>query len=192
LVERLNGIQKVRSSNLLTSTKSMTLAQAGVICFSRPATWNATVRAVLQRVSSAAVAIADQQVGRIDSGLLVLVGVGPSDTSDDVTWLAGKIARLRIFADDAGRMNRSVSDSGGGCLVVSQFTLYAATASGNRPSFTSAAAPAQAIPLYEAFCQQLSSMVGRPVATGRFGADMQVSLVNDGPVTICLDSRRAD
>jgi D-tyrosyl-tRNA(Tyr) deacylase len=137
------------------------------------------MRAVLQRVSSAAVTIAGQQVGGIDSGLLVLLGVGPSDTQDDVAWLAGKIARLRIFVDDAGRMNRSVMDIGGGCLVVSQFTLYAATATGNRPSFTQAAAPERAVPLYEAFCQQLSALLGRPVATGRFGADMQVSLVND-------------
>ena len=150
------------------------------------------MRVVLQRVAAAAVAIDGEQTAAIGPGLLILLGVAPEDTSDDAAWMAGKIARLRIFSDDAGRMNRAVTEVGGACLVVSQFTLFAATATGNRPSFTAAAAPAVAIPRYEEFCRQLTQLVGRPVATGRFGADMRVSLVNDGPVTICIDSRRRE
>jgi D-aminoacyl-tRNA deacylase len=150
------------------------------------------MRVVLQRVASAAVTIAGEQVGAIGPGLLIFLGVAPDDTCDDVAWLAGKIARLRIFVDESGRMNRSVTDVAGGCLVVSQFTLFATTATGNRPSFTSAAAPQCAIPLYEGLCQELTALIGRPVATGRFGADMQVALVNDGPVTIAIDSQRRE
>ena len=147
------------------------------------------MRAVIQRVSEAEVAIRGDRVGRIGRGLVVLVGVEQGDAEADVEWLAGKIARMRIFPDDAGRMNKSVAEIAGEAVVVSQFTLHASTAKGNRPGFTRAARPGVAIPLYERFLAVLGPLVGRPLATGVFGADMQVSLVNDGPVTIILDSR---
>ena len=150
------------------------------------------MRAVLQRVSEASVAIDGSIRGAIGPGLLILVGIDPADAPDDVVWLAGKVARMRIFPDDAGRMNRSVVEAGGGCLVVSQFTLFAQTATGNRPSFTAAAKPELAVAFYEAFCARLAVDTGAPVATGEFAADMRVSLVNDGPVTICIDSRRRE
>ncbi len=147
------------------------------------------MRAVVQRVSSARVTVAGEITGEIASGLLVLLGIAQGDTESDVDWLAQKIAALRIFEDDAGKMNRSVVDVAGDALVVSQFTLLASTAKGTRPSFNAAAAPALAIPLYEKFVQQLSATLGRPVATGRFGAMMDVALVNAGPVTLVIDSR---
>ena len=147
------------------------------------------MRAVIQRVSRAHVAIEKAIVGQIDRGLFVLLGVGHDDTAADGQWLAEKIAALRIFEDDAGKMNRSVIDAGGGILVVSQFTLFASTRKGTRPSFNDAARPEIAIPLYETFVAQMSATLGRPVATGRFGATMEVSLVNDGPVTLLLDSK---
>jgi D-tyrosyl-tRNA(Tyr) deacylase len=140
-------------------------------------------------VSEGAVAIAGREVGRIDTGLVVLVGVETGDGPADAAWLAGKIAALRIFPDEAGKMNRSVCEIGGGLLVVSQFTLHAATARGNRPGFTRAAKPEEAIPLYEAFLADIERETGRRPERGVFGADMQVSLVNDGPVTILIDSR---
>jgi len=121
--------------------------------------------------------------------LLVLVGIEEADLADDGAWLAGKIARLRLFADDAGVMNRSVQETGGDVLVVSQFTLHASTKKGNRPSYIRAARPETAIPLYEAFVRALESELGRPVPTGEFGADMQIALVNDGPVTIWIDTK---
>lgn len=147
------------------------------------------MRAVLQRVSEASVTIGDVVRARIQRGLLVLVAVEEADGEEDVAWLAGKIARLRVFADDAGLMNRSVVEVGGGLLVVSQFTLFASTRKGNRPSFTRSAPPAVAVPVYERFLRQLEAEAGRPVATGEFGASMQVALVNDGPVTVLIDSR---
>ncbi|MCC8062506.1 MAG: D-tyrosyl-tRNA(Tyr) deacylase [Rikenellaceae bacterium] len=147
------------------------------------------MRAVVQRVGRAAVAVGGEEISRIGPGLLILLGVAEGDTQEDVLWLAGKIARMRIFADRAQAMNRSVVEAGGDTLVVSQFTLQASTKKGNRPSFIAAARPETAIPLYESFVEQLSLETGRPVQTGRFGADMQVSLVNDGPVTIVIDSR---
>lgn len=147
------------------------------------------MRAVVQRVARASVAIDGQTVAQIEQGLLVLLGVTDDDTSEDVAWLAGKIARLRIFADEAQAMNRSLTEVGGQALVVSQFTLYASTRRGNRPSFIAAARPETAVPLYEAFVEALRQETGREVPTGVFGADMQVSLVNDGPVTILIDSR---
>jgi D-tyrosyl-tRNA(Tyr) deacylase len=147
------------------------------------------MRVVIQRVSEGAVAIAGREVGRIDTGLVVLVGVETGDGPADAAWLAGKIAALRIFPDEAGKMNRSVCELGGGLLVVSQFTLHAATARGNRPGFTRAAKPEEAIPLYEAFLADIERETGRRPERGVFGADMQVSLVNDGPVTILIDSR---
>jgi D-tyrosyl-tRNA(Tyr) deacylase len=147
------------------------------------------MRVVVQRVTEAAVAIDGREVGRIGPGLAVLVGVETGDAPADSAWLAGKLAALRIFADDEGRMNRSVREIGGGLLVVSQFTLHAATAKGNRPGFTRAARPEEAIPLYEAFLTDLERESGRRPERGVFAADMRVSLVNDGPVTILIDSR---
>lgn len=150
------------------------------------------MRAVVQRVSSARVMVEGEATGEIGRGLLILLGVAHGDTAADGEWLAQKLAALRIFEDDTGKMNRSVVDLAGGALVVSQFTLLASTRKGNRPSFNDAAPPAVAIPLYEQFVAQLTTLIGRPVATGRFGAMMQVSLVNDGPVTLVLDSRQRE
>ncbi len=143
----------------------------------------------MQRVRSAAVDIAGNRHAAIGPGLLVLVGIEPADTTEDLEWLAAKTANLRIFDDEAGIMNRSLIDSAGDLLLVSQFTLFASTRKGNRPSYSGAARPEIAIPLYEAFQRRLESLIGRPVPTGVFGADMQVSLVNDGPVTLWIDSR---
>ncbi len=145
------------------------------------------MRAVLQRVSRANVTVADAVVGEIASGWLVLLGVGPADTQKQVEWLAEKVANLRAFSDADGKMNLSVQDVGGTVLVVSQFTLYGDCSKGRRPSFIGAAPPAVAEPLYEAFVTALK-MLGVPVATGRFAADMQVELVNDGPVTLILEA----
>lgn len=147
------------------------------------------MRAVIQRVASASVAIEQQVVSEIREGLMVLVAVEPVDTPDDVEWLAGKIVRLRVFNDDAGVMNRSVQEIGGSILAVSQFTLYASTKKGNRPSYVRSAPPVAAVPLYESFLKQLEAGLGRPVSAGVFGADMQITLVNDGPVTIIIDSK---
>lgn len=166
------------------------------------------MRSVVQRVSSASVAIEGAVVGAIGPGLLILLGVAEGDTDADIAWLVPKIAQLRIFEDDAGRMNRSLLDllaaapqfpsassplptssPAAGALVVSQFTLLASTRKGTRPSFNAAAKPDVAIPLYEAFVRQLGQTLDRPVPTGRFGAMMAVSLVNDGPVTLVLDSK---
>jgi len=150
------------------------------------------MRALVQRVAEASVTVEGRVQGRIGGGLLVLLGVEVGDTRDDGVWLAGKVARLRVFADEAGLMNRSVMELGGELLVVSQFTLHASTRKGNRPSYTRAAAPAEAVPLYESFVGELAAVSGRPVATGVFGADMKVALVNDGPVTLLLDSRNPE
>jgi D-aminoacyl-tRNA deacylase len=150
------------------------------------------MRAVIQRVLSASVTIAGQTHATIGAGLLVLVGVQSGDTPDEVAYISGKIARLRIFSDAAGKMNRSVVDSAGDILAVSQFTLFASTKSGNRPSFFAAAEPAQATALYELFVQQLSKEAGKTVLSGVFAADMQVALINDGPVTIIIDSRNRE
>jgi D-tyrosyl-tRNA(Tyr) deacylase len=150
------------------------------------------MRAVVQRVSEAGVTIGEQAVSRIGRGLLVLLGVEQGDTLSDANWLAAKIARLRIFSDAEGKMNGSLQEIGGEALVVSQFTLLADTVRGNRPSFVRAARPEEAVPLYERFLVVLEPLVGRPVARGVFAADMRVSLVNDGPVTIVIDSRRRE
>jgi len=147
------------------------------------------MRVVIQRVSSASVTIGGEVRSAIGQGLLVLLGIGPEDGVEDIDWLVRKVAGLRIFNDDEGVMNRSVVEVGGEALVVSQFTLMASTKKGNRPSYIGAAGHELAIPLYESFCAALSAAIGRPVGTGEFGADMQVSLVNDGPVTLCIDSR---
>jgi D-tyrosyl-tRNA(Tyr) deacylase len=146
------------------------------------------MRAVIQRVSEARVKIAGETVGEIGPGLLVLLGVAPADTAADALWLAEKICALRIFSDTEGKMNLSVRDTAGGLLVVSQFTLIASTRKGTRPSFNDAARPEIAIPLYEKFLELSATTLGRPVARGRFGAMMAVSLVNDGPVTLIIDS----
>jgi D-tyrosyl-tRNA(Tyr) deacylase len=147
------------------------------------------MRAVIQRVSEASVSIEGKVHSSIQQGLLVLLAVEPDDTTDDLVWLSGKISRLRIFSDPAGQMNLSIVEVAGELLVVSQFTLFASTRKGNRPSFTRSARPEVAIPLYQQFLQQVATDSSRPVKAGVFGADMKVSLVNDGPVTIIMDSR---
>ncbi len=146
------------------------------------------MKAVIQRVSKASVSIDQQEVGKIERGLVVLLGVHEIDTQADVEYLVKKIAQLRIFEDEQGKMNRSLEDIHGELLSISQFTLFAETRKGNRPSFIAAARPETAITLYEAFNEGLRQR-GIPVATGRFGADMDVALVNDGPVTIIIDSK---
>lgn len=147
------------------------------------------MRAVVQRVREASVRVKDRVTGEIGPGLLVLVGIAQADTDEDSAWLARKLVGLRIFPDEQARMNRSVLDCRGGLLVVSQFTLLASTRKGTRPSFNDAAPPDKAVPLYEHFLHTCGSLLGQPVARGEFGADMQVALVNDGPVTLVLDSR---
>ena len=147
------------------------------------------MRVVIQRVSSASVVVDQAVVGSIGKGLMVLLGVEHDDTEEDATWLAGKLVQMRIFADAEDKMNLNVQDVDGEVLVVSQFTLHASTKKGNRPSFIRAARPEKAIPLYEFFLQTLEQLMGKRVAKGIFGADMKVSLVNDGPVTITMDSR---
>jgi D-tyrosyl-tRNA(Tyr) deacylase len=146
------------------------------------------MRALIQRVREASVAIDGATVAAIGPGLLVLAGIAADDTDEDRDWLARKIVALRIFADDAGVMNRSIADAGGAILAVSQFTLYASTRKGNRPSYTAAARPEVAEPAFAAFVASLAAALGKPVPTGVFGAHMEVQLVNDGPVTIVLDS----
>ena len=147
------------------------------------------MRLVIQRVSEASVTVEGECISSIGRGLLVLVGVENGDTEQDAAWLAAKAAALRIFDDEEGVMNRSVVDVDGGLLAVSQFTLTASTRKGNRPSYIRAAGHGLAVPLYERFCQLLSEAAGRPVQRGIFGADMKVRLLNDGPVTIIIDSR---
>lgn len=147
------------------------------------------MRAVIQRVLEASVEIDGRAVSRIGGGLLVLLGVEEGDTADDIAWLSGKVAKLRIFSDSEGKMNQSVTESGGEIIVVSQFTLHASTKKGNRPSFLKSATPAISEPLYEQFCAALERETAKPVGRGIFGADMKVALVNDGPVTILIDSR---
>lgn len=150
------------------------------------------MRAVIQRVSCASVKIEASVSGQIDRGLVILFAAEETDTHDDVVWLSGKIVRMRIFEDDAGLMNRSVIESNGGVLVISQFTLFASTKKGNRPSFMRSAKPDIAIPLYESFLKQLETDLGKPVETGKFGANMKVTLTNDGPVTIVIDSKNRE
>jgi D-tyrosyl-tRNA(Tyr) deacylase len=150
------------------------------------------MRAVIQRVRRASVEVEQEIVSQIGQGLLVLLGVESTDSRDDIGWLAGKIARLRIFTDQNGAMNLSVQEIAGDLLVVSQFTLFASTRKGNRPSFIAAAAPDQANKLYEEFCRQLETEVAKTVRRGIFGAHMRIDLVNDGPVTISIDSKRRE
>jgi D-aminoacyl-tRNA deacylase len=147
------------------------------------------MRVVIQRVTEASVAVDHEITGKIGPGLLVLAGFEESDAEADLDWMAGKIVRMRLFADDAGVMNRNVREVGGEILAVSQFTLYASVKKGNRPSWSRAARGDVSQPLFQDFVARLARELGRPVATGTFGADMQVSLVNDGPVTVSIDSR---
>ena len=150
------------------------------------------MRAVVQRVSHASVTIEGRVKSQIGWGFLILLGICDEDTDEDVDWLVKKIANLRVFDDEAGVMNRSIQDIGGEALVVSQFTLYASYKKGNRPSWFRAGSHEHSIPLYEAFCSHLSEAIGKPVGTGEFGADMKVELLNDGPVTICMDTKNKE
>lgn len=150
------------------------------------------MKAVIQRVTSASVTIENIMVAEISSGLLILVGIEDADTQEDIDWLTSKIANLRIFADDNDVMNLSLKDVNGDAIVVSQFTLHAATKKGNRPSYIKAAKPNVAVPLYEKFVMALEHELGKKVQTGQFGADMKVALVNDGPVTIIIDTKNKE
>ena len=147
------------------------------------------MRLVIQRVSEASVTIGGKLFSEIGTGLMVLVGIAEGDTPADVEWLAAKTAAMRIFPDDNGVMNRSVVDVGGDVLAVSQFTLMASTRKGNRPSYIHAAGHELAVPMYDLYCEKLSGLLGKEVKTGQFGADMKVALINDGPVTIVMDSK---
>lgn len=150
------------------------------------------MRVVIQRVSSASVTVDGVCLSDIQAGFMILLGIETNDERGDADWLIGKIIGMRVFNDDQGKMNLSIQDIKGSFLIVSQFTLHAQTAKGNRPSFIRAARPEQAIPLYEYFIAQLRQLSGLTVGTGRFGADMKVQLVNDGPVTIIIDSKQRD
>ena len=150
------------------------------------------MRLVIQRVTHASVTIEGVLKSKIGGGLLILVGIEDADTDTDVNWLAQKVVNLRIFDDENGVMNRSVVDVDGEILIVSQFTLHAMTAKGNRPSYIRASKPDFAIPMYEKFCAKVSELLGKQVDTGEFGADMKVELLNDGPVTILIDSQRRE
>lgn len=150
------------------------------------------MRTVIQRVSHASVTINGTVKSAIEKGLLVLVGIEDADTEEDIQWLCKKIVGLRVFDDEQGVMNKNIQDAGGDILVISQFTLFASTKKGNRPSYIRAAKPDFSIPLYEQFCEELGIALGKPVGTGEFGADMKVELLNDGPVTICMDTKNKE
>ena len=150
------------------------------------------MRVVIQRTAHASVTINGHCKSAIGKGLLILVGIEDADGKEDIDWLCKKIVNLRIFDDENGIMNRSILDLGGDILVISQFTLHASTKKGNRPSYIRAAKPDIAIPLYEQFCRELSAALGKEIGTGEFGADMKVELLNDGPVTICIDTRNKE
>jgi D-aminoacyl-tRNA deacylase len=150
------------------------------------------MKAVIQRVRKASVTVEGTIISKIETGLLVFVGIEDADTSEDIQWLSGKIARLRIFEDEKGMMNRSLQEIGGDALVVSQFTLYASTKKGNRPSYSKAAKPDKAIPVYQQFIRQLESDLGKNIGAGVFGATMKVDLLNDGPVTIVIDTKNKE
>jgi D-aminoacyl-tRNA deacylase len=150
------------------------------------------MRVVVQRVSEAAVTVGGQIVGQIGRGLLIFVGIEERDGAEDIEWIVGKVTRLRIFADEAGVMNRSLLEAGGEVLVISQFTLLASTRKGNRPSYSAASRPEHALSIYEQLLARLARETSREVPSGKFGADMQVSLCNEGPVTILLDSQRRE
>lgn len=150
------------------------------------------MRAVIQRVSAASCRVADEVTGEIGLGFMVLLGIEDADTEEDMEWLAGKIFSMRVFADEQGLMNKALADIGGDILLISQFTLFASTKKGNRPGFTRAARPEKAIPLYEAMKERLTALLGRKVEAGIFGADMKLSLINDGPVTIVIDTKNRE
>lgn len=150
------------------------------------------MRVVVQRVRHASVVIDGKEKSSIKSGLLVLLGVGNDDDETDIDWLVKKVANLRVFDDEAGVMNKSLLDTGNDVMIVSQFTLMASYRKGNRPSYIHAAPPEKSIPLYENFCKKMSDEIGKKVATGDFGADMKVTLLNDGPVTICMDTKNKE
>jgi D-tyrosyl-tRNA(Tyr) deacylase len=150
------------------------------------------MRVVIQRVSAASVTVAGETIASIQKGMLLLVGIEEADAHEDVLWLTSKIINLRIFADENGVMNRSLKESNGDIIVVSQFTLHASTKKGNRPSYIKAARPEKAIPLYEDFIYQIENQLDKKIQTGVFGADMQVALVNNGPVTIIIDSKNRE
>lgn len=150
------------------------------------------MRVVIQRVKQASVTVDEETLSEIQKGFLILLGIETNDTEEDIIWLSKKIVQLRVFSDSNGAMNQSITDIDGSLLVVSQFTLHASTKKGNRPSFIKAARPEQAVPLYEKFVSQLETDLGKPIATGRFGAMMDVSLINDGPVTIIIDSKNRE
>ena len=150
------------------------------------------MRAVIQRVEKASVVILEKEIAKIEQGILVLLGIEIKDTKEDALWLASKIAAIRIFSDEKGVMNKSIAESAGEVIVVSQFTLHAKTKKGNRPSYIKAARPDHAIPLYEQFKKDLSEAIGSQVQSGEFGADMKVSLINDGPVTIIIDTKNKE
>ncbi len=150
------------------------------------------MRAVIQRVSEASCKVNGLETGKIETGFVVLLGIEDADTKEDVIWLAQKITGMRVFADENGLMNKALADVNGDILLISQFTLFAQTKKGNRPSFIRAAKPEKAIPLYELLIKTLENLLGKPVFTGIFGADMKVSLVNDGPVTIVMDTKNRD
>jgi len=150
------------------------------------------MKAVIQRVSQASVTISNEKIANIDLGLLILVGIEDADTNEDIDWLTAKISQLRIFNDENEVMNKSVQDVNGDIIVVSQFTLHASTKKGNRPSYLKASKPDISIPLYEAFVASIEKSVGKKVQTGQFGADMKVSLLNDGPVTIIIDTKNKE
>ncbi|WP_109851603.1 D-aminoacyl-tRNA deacylase [Aquimarina sp. AU58] len=150
------------------------------------------MRAVIQRVSEASVCVEGKIISNINQGLLILIGIEEKDSQEDIDWLSGKISRLRIFGDEAGVMNKSVLDINGDAIVVSQFTLHASIKKGNRPSYIKAAKPEIAIPLYESFVQRLELDLGKKIGTGVFGADMKISLLNDGPVTITVDTKNKE
>ena len=150
------------------------------------------MRAVIQRVEKASVVISENEIAKIERGLLVLLGIEIEDAKEDTLWLASKIAALRIFSDEKGVMNKSITESGGEVIVVSQFTLHAKTKKGNRPSYIKAARPEQAIALYQQFKEDLTLAIGRQVQSGEFGAEMKVSLINDGPITILIDTKNKE
>ena len=150
------------------------------------------MRLIIQRVKQASVSIENNIHGAIDQGLMVLVGIENEDNEEDINWLTNKLIGLRIFSDSEGKMNLSIKEIGGNILVVSQFTLFASTVKGNRPSFIKSAKPDIAVPLYEKFVEQLQKQSGLDIQTGKFGADMQISLINDGPVTIFIDSKNRE
>jgi len=150
------------------------------------------MRIILQRVSQASVEVEGKTVGEIGPGLLLFLGIEDDDTDEDIEWICNKVAKMRIFNDEEGKMNHSVQDIGGGILVVSQFTLHASVKKGNRPSFMGAARPEYAVPMYEKFVKILEITAGQGIETGEFGAEMQVSLINDGPVTVFVDSKNRE